>query len=65
MIKEVCNMARAYSESNLKSVTSRLQFSIQEKVLSTIQRLGITLFFFDDSSGHNTTDKFHLCRMAN
>lgn len=50
MIKEVCNMARANSEMNTKSITSLRQFSIQEIVLSTIQHLGITMYFFDSQT---------------
>ena len=57
-------MARADSERNSKSAASRRKFSIQEKDLSTIHRLGITLNFFDDSSGLNTTDKFQPYRLA-
>ena len=58
-MKEVCSIARADSEKNSKSNAKRRQFSIQEKVLSTILRFCKTWNFFEDSSGLNTTERFH------
>ena len=63
-MNEGCSMARADSERNSKPIGSLWQFSIHEKVRSTIHLFGMTENFLDDSSDLSTTESFHPCRAA-
>ena len=63
-MKANCIIARDDSARNSWSTESLRKFSSQEKDRSTIHRRGMTLNFFDDSSGRNTTFKSHPLALA-
>lgn len=63
-MKATCTIACTELAKYSKPEVSRLHFSSQENVLSTIHRLGRTMNFFGHSSGRRTTLSSQPCFFA-